>query len=155
VLANNYMEKRLLAIRGVTKSHPHLTAPRMEMTRYSLGTVEQETGITVMDIQNRMVDFGIDAFWLSHEPWVVPMPFTPEAGEMWSKEDLDEWIDVLAHVVEEAYSDPEIVRTAPHNQAIAKLGPANLDAPDVWATTWRAHKRKADEQAAAAPPSVS
>ncbi len=155
VLANNYMEKRLLAIRGVTKSHPQLTAPRMEMTRYSLGTVEQETGITVMEIQNRMVDFGIDAFWLSHEPWVVPMPFTPEAGEMWSKEDLDEWIDVLAHVVEEAYSDPEIVRTAPHNQAIAKLGPADLDDPDVWATTWRAHKRKAAEREAAAAPGVS
>ena len=29
-----------------------------------------------------MVDFGIDAFWLSHEPWLVPQPFTPEAGEM-------------------------------------------------------------------------
>jgi len=62
---------------------------------------------------------------------------------------------VLAHVVEEAYSDPEIVRTAPHNQAIAKLGPANLDDPDVWATTWRAYKRKAAERAAVAAPSVS
>ncbi len=111
VLLNNYMEKRLLEIRGVTKSHPHLTAPRMEMTRYSLGQVEEDTGVTVFDFQNRMADFGIDAFWLSHEPWVVPAPFTPEAGEMWSKEDVDEWIDVLAHVVEEAYSDPELVRT--------------------------------------------
>ena len=64
-----------------------------------------------------MVDFGIDALWLSHEPWVVPEPFTPEAGEMWSKEDIDYWIDVLAHVCDEAYCDPEIVRTAPHNQA--------------------------------------
>jgi glycine dehydrogenase subunit 2 len=61
---------------------------------------------------------------------------------------------VLAAAVA-AYSDPEIVRTAPHNQAIAKLGPANLDDPDVWATTWRAHKRKAAERAAAAAPSVS
>ena len=60
-----------------------------------------------------MVDFGIDAFWLSHEPWLVPQPFTPEAGEMWSKEDIDEWIDVLAHVIEEAYTDPEIVQDRP------------------------------------------
>ena len=60
----------------------------------------------MFDVQNRMVDFGIDAFWLSHEPWLVPQPFTPEAGEMWSKEDIDEWIDVLAHVVEEAYTRP-------------------------------------------------
>ena len=53
-----------------------------------------------------MVDFGIDAFWLSHEPWLVPEPFTPEAGEMWSKEDIDDWIDVLARIVREAYETP-------------------------------------------------
>jgi glycine dehydrogenase subunit 2 len=142
VLANNNMEKRLLAIPGVSKSHPHLTAPRLEMTRYSLEAVERDTGVTVVDVQNRMVDFGIDAFWLSHEPWLVPQPFTPEAGEMWSKEDIDEWIDVLAHVVGEAYSDPEVVRTAPHNQAIRRLGATDLDDPALWATTWRAYRRK-------------
>jgi glycine dehydrogenase subunit 2 len=142
VLMNNYMEKRLLAIRGITKSHPHLTAPRMEMTRYSLETLERETGVTCVDVQNRMVDYGIDAFWLSHEPWIVPQPFTPEAGEMWSKEQVDEWIDVLARVIEEAYEDPELVRTAPHRQAITKLADVDLDDPQTWATTWRAYRRK-------------
>ena len=29
-----------------------------------------------------MADYGIDPWWMSHEPWVVPEPFTPEAGEM-------------------------------------------------------------------------
>ncbi len=77
VLANNYMETRLLKIRGVSKSHPHLTKHRMEMTRYSLGQLAQDTGVTAVDVQNRMVDFGVDAFWLSHEPWVIPEPFTP------------------------------------------------------------------------------
>ena len=131
VLANNYMETRLLAIRGVTKSQPHLTAPRLEMTRYSLETVERDTGINVFDVQNRMVDFGIDAFWLSHEPWLVPQPFTPEAGEMWSKEDIDEWIEVLAHVIEEAYTEPEIVRTAPHSQAVHRLGTDRPQRPEI------------------------
>jgi glycine dehydrogenase subunit 2 len=98
VLAEQLHGERLLAIRGVTKSHPHLTAPRLEMTRYSLGAGRAGHGITVVDVQNRMVDFGIDAFWLSHEPWLVPRRSHPEAGEMWSKEDVDEWIDVLAHV---------------------------------------------------------
>ncbi len=142
VLANNYMESRLLAIRGVTKSFPELTAPRLEMTRYSLGKMTEETGVTVLDVQNRMVDFGIDAFWLSHEPWIVPEPFTPEAGELWSKEDIDYWIDVLATVVAEAYEDPETVRTAPHNQAIHKVDGSGADDPERWATTWRAYQRK-------------
>jgi glycine dehydrogenase subunit 2 len=142
VIANNYMEERLLAIRGVVKSHPDQTQHRMEMTRYGLGPLTEATGVTVMDIQNRMVDFGVDAPWLSHEPWVVPEPFTPEAGEMWSREDIDYWIDVLAHVCNEAYTDPEIVRTAPHNQAIHKLDYAGANDPERWATTWRAYLRK-------------
>ena len=115
VLLNNYMEKRLLTLRGVTRSHPEQTSPRLEMTRYSLGTLFEDTGVSAVDVQNRMADFGIDAFWLSHEPWIVPQPFTPEAGEMWSREDIDYWIDVLAHVIDEAYRDPERVRSAPHN----------------------------------------
>src|SRR5690606_8712786 len=100
------------------------------------------TGVTALDVQNRMVDFGIDAFWLSHEPWIVPQPFTPEAGEMWSMEDVDYWIAVLRQISHEAYTDPQIVKTAPHNQTIAKLKDESLAEPDRWATTWRAWKRK-------------
>lgn len=146
VLANNYMEKRILEIRGVSKAFPSMKQHRLEMTRFSLEQVTKETGVTVVDIQNRMTDFGVDAFWLSHEPWIVPEPFTPEAGEGWSREDIDYWIDVLEHVVNEAYSDADLVRTAPHEQAVAKIDGAHLDDPSRWATTWRAHLRKSSER---------
>jgi len=142
VLANNYMEKKLLELRGVSKSHPHLPQRRLEMTRYSLEQLTQDTGVTAVDVQNRMIDFGVDAFWLSHEPWLVPEPFTPEAGEMWSKDDIDYWIAVLAQVVEEAYTEPETVKRAPHRQVVHQLDPTGLDDPDRWATTWRAYRRK-------------
>ncbi|MDR5700515.1 aminomethyl-transferring glycine dehydrogenase subunit GcvPB [Agromyces aerolatus] len=142
VLANNYMEHRLLQVRGVTKAFPQMEMRRLEMTRFSLETVAAETGVTVADIQNRMTDFGIDAFWMSHEPWIVPEPFTPEAGEGWSLEDIDTWIDVLAHVIDEAYENPELVRTAPHNQAVARVDGSGLDDPAHWATTWRSYLRK-------------
>jgi glycine dehydrogenase subunit 2 len=112
------------------------------MVRYSLETLTRETGITAVDVQNRMTDFGIDAFWLSHEPWLVPEPFTPEAGELWSKEDIDEWIGVLRHVCAEAYEQPELVRSAPHNQVTRRVVGTRLDDPDYWATTWRAYRRK-------------
>lgn len=142
VLANNYMESRLLAIRGISKGLPQHTKHRLEMTRYSLGKVTEETGVTAVDIQNRMTDFGIDAFWLSHEPWFVPEPFTPEPGELWSVEDIDYWIDVLAHVVDEAYADPQLVKRAPHNQVVHQLAPGDPGAPERWAVTWRAYQRK-------------
>ena len=142
VLANNYMEKKLLAIPGVTRSHPDDTSWRMEMTRFSLEQLYEDTGVSVLDVQNRMVDYGIDAFWLAHEPWLVPQPFTPEAGEMWSKEDIDYWIAVLERISEEAYATPEVVKSAPHNHAIRKLDAAPLEDPDHWAMTWRAYQRK-------------
>ena len=143
VLANNYMDHRLSKIRGLTRSHPNLDGWRMEMTRWSMETLCRETGVSVFDVQRRMTDFGIDAFWLSHEPWLVPEPFTPEAGEMWSLEEIDRWLDVLETVVAECYADPETVRTAPHRQAIRQLDQSHINDPARFATTMRAWKRKA------------
>jgi glycine dehydrogenase subunit 2 len=141
VLANNYMDARLAKIRGLARSNSDIVAYRMEMTRWSMEPLRQQTGVSVFDVQRRMTDFGIDAFWLSHEPWLVPEPFTPEAGEMWSKEEIDRWIDVLAAVVDEAYADPDIVRSSPHNQAIHKLDGSALNDPDHFATTMRKQRR--------------
>jgi len=142
VLSNNYMDKRLGEVRGVSRSNPSVTAPRMEMTRHSVEQLTKDTGCTIVDISNRMADFGIDALWLSHEPWLVAEPFTPEAGELWSKEDIDYWIDVLERVVSEAYATPEIVKTAPHNAPIHQLKGSDMADPATWATTWRAYVRK-------------
>jgi len=142
VLANNYMDKKLGKIRGLARSNPHINDHRMEMTRWGLGPMKDETGVGTVDVANRMADFGIDPYWMSHEPWVVPEPFTPEAGEMYSKEDLDIWIAVIDRISQEAYSDPEIVKTAPHRQAIHQVKGDVFEDPEKWAMTWRAYLRK-------------
>lgn len=46
-------------------------------------------------------------------------------------------------ISDEAYSDPEIVKTAPHNQAIHRLKPGVTDDPGTRAMTWRAFRRMA------------
>ena len=114
----------------------------MEMTRWSLGKLKEDTGVGTVDVANRMADYGIDPYWMSHEPWIVPEPFTPEAGEMYSKEDIDTWIAVIAKISEEAYSNPGLVKSAPHHQPIAKIMGETLDDPAGWAMTWRAYRRK-------------
>ena len=43
----------------------------------------------------------------------VPEPMTLEPCESYGKEDLDEYVAVLKHIRDEAYSDPEIVKNAP------------------------------------------
>jgi glycine dehydrogenase subunit 2 len=152
VLANNYMDRKLTRIRGVSRSNPDNTGWRMEMTRFSLATLREETGITCIDVQNRMVDFGVDAYWLSHEPWLVPEAFTPEAGEMYSREDLDYWIAVIERVCHEAYTSPDLVRSAPHHQPIHRLRAEALEDPARWAMTWRAWQRKLRQRATSGPP---
>jgi glycine dehydrogenase subunit 2 len=114
----------------------------MEMTRWSLGPLTEETGVGTFDFANRMADYGIDPWWMSHEPWIVAEPFTPEAGELWSKEDIDQWIAVVARIAEEARETPELVKTAPHNQPIAQVKGDAFEAPSKWAMTWRAYRRK-------------
>jgi glycine dehydrogenase subunit 2 len=158
VVANNYMDAKLSKLDGVAISHPHLRGPRMEMTRWSLGPLREATGVGTADVAHRMADYGIDPFWMSHEPWIVAEPFTPEAGELWSKDDIDEWIAVLARIVEEAKTDPELVKTAPHRQAIAQVKGEVFEDPKRWAMTWRAYLRKrqaAGTGAALAPESAA
>ena len=48
----------------------------------------------------------------------------------------------IARIAEEAYADPELVKTAPHNQAIRQIKGQVLDDPAKWAMTWRAYLRK-------------
>ena len=142
VVANNYMDHRLGRIDGITISNPGVKTRRMEMTRWSLDPIARETGLGTNDFANRMADYGIDPWWMSHHPWIVPEPFTPEAGELWSKEDIDRWIDVVAQIVKEARETPDLVRTAPHNQAVAQVHAADFEDPAKWAMTWRAYLRK-------------
>jgi glycine dehydrogenase subunit 2 len=61
---------------------------------------------------------------------------------MYSKEDLDHWIAVIARIVEEAYADPALVKGAPHAQPIHQIKGAPLEDPKTWAMTWRAYRRK-------------
>ena len=142
VVANNYMDKKLGQIPGLEISNPSIDAYRMEMTRWSLGPLTEETGVTTVDFANRMADYGIDPYWMSHEPWIVAEPFTPEAGELWSKEDIDTWIGVIEQIAQEARTNPELVKTAPHNQPIAQVNGGVFEDPAKWAMTWRAYKRK-------------
>ncbi|MDG4890101.1 MULTISPECIES: aminomethyl-transferring glycine dehydrogenase subunit GcvPB [unclassified Mesorhizobium] len=142
VVANNYIDHKLSSIRGLQKSHPEIKKWRMEMTRWGLGPMKLDTGVGTAAAANRLADFGIDPWWMSHEPWILDEPFTPEAGELWSKDDIDQWIAAVQRISDEAYSDPAIILNAPYNQPISKAKGTWPGDPDRWAMTWRAYVRK-------------
>ena len=155
VANNNYLQKRLLEIPGVTM--PYGTRPRrLDQVRYSLEDLRDETGIGTEDVRDRMVDFGIQSYWTSHHPWIVPEPFTPEPCESYSVGDCDEWAAVIARVCREAQDDPELVRSAPHNQTVSRIRDlGEFEDPSRWAMTWRAYRRKRGEREDAATSSTA
>ena len=141
-LNHNYLDKLLMAIPGVTRPYGR-DKIRLEQARYSLEELHDDTGLGVVDIQNRMVDYGIQTYWLSHHPWIVPQPFTPEACETYSKEDLEYWAAVIARCCREARETPDLIRRAPLAQPVGQpLDPDLADNAEQCATTWRAYQRK-------------
>ena len=65
---------------------------------------------------------------------------------------------MLAQVATEARENPELVRTAPHNQTVHHIDHDDLDDPARWAITWRSYQKKyfsgAEAQLAEEPVSV-
>ena len=140
VLNNNYLLEKIAKIRGA--SAPFAKGRRrIEQVRYSWEQLHRETGVTTEDIAYRMADYGMH-LWSSHHPFIVPQPFTVEPTESYAKEELDEYVAVLAKVSEEAYADPELVKTAPHRSVCHRIDSRDFDDPARWAITWRLYRRK-------------
>ena len=149
VLNNNYLLKKMLEIPGVKAPYSQ-GQRRIEQGRYSWEDLSRETGVHSEDLGLRAADFGVH-YWTSHHPWIVGEPCTLEPTESYSKADIDEYVAILRHVAEEARSNPELVKTAPHRSTVHRNDPAPMDDPRQWAMTWRAYRRKIREASSGGP----
>lgn len=148
VLNNNYLYKKLMEIECV--SAPYVTeTQRIEQVRYTIEKLAKDTGVTTGDIQRRMMDFGMH-YWTSHHPYYIPEPITLEPTETPSKADIDEYIETLKHIFNEAYENPEIIKTAPHCSVTHQVDESGLDDPNEWAITWRSYLKKTEAESAGA-----
>jgi glycine dehydrogenase subunit 2 len=139
MINNQYLSEKMKEVPGVTKPYG---GKRLDQARWSLEKLKKETGCGINDVNKRVIDYGVQSFFTSHHPWIVPEPFTPEPCETYSKADIDYWVAVLKRVCEEAYEDPKILKDAPHNSSIHTVDAAPFDDPKRWAMSWRAYRRK-------------
>jgi glycine dehydrogenase subunit 2 len=142
VINNNYLEAQLREIRGI--GYPYAAGVRrLDQVRYSLGELKEDTGFGTTDMRTRFCDFGVQTWFMSHHPWIVPEPFTPEPCETYSKEDIDYWAAAMKATSDDAYDSPQHFAAAPHNQSCHRIRTwERLDDPQEWAVTWRAYRRK-------------
>lgn len=145
VLNNNYLFKKLLEIPCVDA--PYIEGKqRVEQVRYTIEKLTRDTGITSGDIQRRMMDFGMH-YWTSHHPYHIPEPMTLEPTETPSKEDLDEYVNTLKFIFQEAYDNPEKIKTAPHRSVCHQVASSWSDDPQKWCITWRSYLKKTGQKA--------
>jgi len=144
VMNSNYLEKKVREIPGVVVWYAE-GKRRLEQVRYSWEKLYNDTGVGTDDVMRRASDYGVEHFWKSHHPWVVPEPFTLEPCESYSKDDLDEYIAILEQVSREAYADPDFVRNAPYNLPVHKVADPTIDDPERIAVTWRQYCKKREK----------
>ncbi|OGD47858.1 glycine dehydrogenase [Candidatus Bathyarchaeota archaeon RBG_16_57_9] len=143
MINNQYLSEKLRRIRGVSLP---FGGRRLDQARWSLAKLKDETGVGVQEVNNRLVDYGVQSMFTSHHPWLVPEPFTPEPCETYSKADIDYWVEALETVIEEAYADPELVKAAPHRSSNHNVADGGFDDPARWAMSWRAYQRKRGDE---------
>ena len=140
ILNNNYCMKKILAIKGASMSFPNHPS-RIEQVRYSWEKLKEDTGFGTADVQRCIADFGTH-YWSSHEPFVIPEPFTIEPSESYSKKDIDDYCAVLEEISRMCYEEPEAVRHAPTDSTVHHIDHDYFDDPAKYAITWRSYNKK-------------
>ena len=100
------------------------------------GLVDKSTGVTTMDVAKRLLDYGYHAPTI-YFPLLFHESLMIEPTENESKETIDAFIDVMHKIAEEAKTDPELVKTAPHNTPIGRVDDV-LAAKQPVTTYWKA-----------------
>jgi glycine dehydrogenase subunit 2 len=80
----------------------------------------KELDVTAMDFAKRMLDYGVHAP-TTYFPLLVPECLLIEPTETESPEAVEYFAEVMSKILDEAKSQPEIVKSAPHTQPVRRL----------------------------------
>jgi len=141
----NYLSKKLSEIHGVRilmGEKPY--RPRAGgQAEFNLDKIKEDTGMGLQEINMRIIDHGHMTCETGHHPFILTEnPCALEPCETISKANLDEYIEMWKQIVHEAYTNPEILETAPHNTSYSKVDASIASDPKRWAMSWRAYLKK-------------
>ena len=103
------------------------------------GLKDKSTGVTTMDVAKRLLDYGYHAPTI-YFPLLFHESLMVEPTENESKETLDEFIAVMRQIAEEAKTNPDEVKSAPHHTPIGRVDDVLAAKHPV--TTWRVLKNE-------------
>ena len=130
VLAANYLRQRLAGTFDIPYDRPASTS-----SWPARRTIKQRTGVRMLDIAKRLIDYGFHPPTI-YFPLTVDEACSIEPTETESVETLDAFADALIAIAAEADADPELVHDAPHDAPVRRLDEATAARqPDL---RWRA-----------------
>ncbi|MEY6431630.1 aminomethyl-transferring glycine dehydrogenase subunit GcvPB [Thioalkalicoccus limnaeus] len=113
----NYLFKRLTEA-GFEAAYPRRRASHEFIV--TLRREAKELGVTAMDFAKRLLDYGFHAP-TTYFPLLVPECLLIEPTETETKEELDGFVEALIKIRDEARTQPELVREAPHSLPVRRL----------------------------------
>ncbi len=114
VLNANYLMEKL-------KGTYHLPYDRVCMHEFVVeGVWENAPEVHALDIAKRMMDYGLHPP-TNYFPLIVHEALMIEPTETESKQTLDEFVKVMLKIAEEAHTEPELLKSAPHNTPVGRL----------------------------------
>lgn len=120
-IANARYAKELLLTEGFT-----IIGSERAMHEFvlDLKPVIEKTGVSLEDFAKRILDFGFHAPTMG---FPVPTGLLVEIPESATKEAVRELVHVLATIRNECYTDPSVVKTAPHQTPVGRIDNARGD----------------------------
>ena len=113
VLNANYLRARL-------RDAYHIPYDSTCMHEFVASTAHQKKqGVTTKDVAKRLLDFRMHAPTV-YFPLIVPEAMMIEPTESEDLATLDEFVDAMLQIDQEASTDPDRVRTAPHSTPVRR-----------------------------------
>ncbi|MEW8586332.1 MAG: aminomethyl-transferring glycine dehydrogenase subunit GcvPB, partial [Candidatus Thiodiazotropha sp.] len=113
----NYLLKRLMDA-GFDAAYPDRRASHEFIL--TLKRQAKELGVNTMDFAKRLLDYGVHAP-TTYFPLLVPECLLVEPTETEAKEELDNFVEIMMRINQEAETQPELVKQAPHTMPVRRL----------------------------------
>lgn len=113
----NYLMKQLSKA-GFSPAYPGRRASHEFIL--TLSPEKKAYGVSAMDLAKRLLDYGVHAP-TTYFPLLVPECLLIEPTETESKEELDNFIQIMKTIRQEAMDNPDLVKNAPHTLPVKRL----------------------------------
>lgn len=84
------------------------------------GLRNKDSGVSTLEVAKRIIDYGFHPPTI-YFPLIVDQALMMEPTETESKQTMDEFIAVMKKIAEEARTNPEIFKGAPHNTPVRRI----------------------------------